>query len=76
MCAAAPQDSFTVQHYCALKRGVNAAYPGGAHIGQAADRDDRRQHFAAAPILLERIIGGAHWAGLVAIPWNIGVANV
>jgi hypothetical protein len=65
MCAAAPQGGFNFQlccqHYFAPKRGVHAAYAGGARIGRAAGCDERRQHFVTAPILPERIIGGAHW---------------
>jgi hypothetical protein len=34
-------------------------------------------HFVAAPILLERIIGGALWAGFtLGRPWKKGVADV
>jgi hypothetical protein len=44
------------------------------------DRASRRSpkiRFVAAPILLERIIGGALWAGFtLGRPWKKGVADV
>jgi hypothetical protein len=42
-----------------------------------ASRQSPKIRFVAAPILLERIIGGALWAGFtLGRPWKKGVADV